>query len=95
VNKQLHKFTNSSELWFLMAALYTSRGATSDIEIVLKCYFQCLQIGDSTEYDSVVGTGSYLAAHNVATLLELLGDQEMANEFYQHEEGMRKQTKNI
>lgn len=46
-------------------------------------YLRCLSLGDENITTSVEGTGSYLAAHNLASLYEASGNLEKAK-IYQH-----------
>ncbi len=46
-------------------------------------YRRCLEIGETDKYDSVVGTGSFAALHNLGVFYEVQGNQEGAIECYQ------------
>ncbi|MEK4463051.1 glycosyltransferase family 2 protein [Paenibacillus sp. FSL H8-0315] len=51
--------------------------------MIEKSYLKCLEIRDTTKYDSVLGTGSYLAAYNLALFYETSGDFKKAEEYYE------------
>jgi glycosyltransferase involved in cell wall biosynthesis len=46
-------------------------------------YLTCLKLGDTDKYDSVVGTGSYLAAYNLGGYYEAIGDMPNAKKYYE------------
>ncbi|MDH6444896.1 cell wall biosynthesis glycosyltransferase [Paenibacillus sp. FSL H8-0282] len=46
-------------------------------------YLKCLEFRGATKYDSVLGTGSYLAAYNLALFYETSGDFKKAEEYYE------------
>lgn len=48
-----------------------------------KCYKACLAIGENGKYNGVVGTGSYLANHNLGVFYESTGRFEEAQHCYQ------------
>lgn len=43
-----------------------------------KSYLRCIEIGETNRYDSVIGTGSYSALHNLGAFYEVNGDKEKA-----------------
>lgn len=45
-------------------------------------YYECIKIGETNKYDSVLGTGSFLAMYNLGTLFESSGNIEKALEYY-------------
>jgi glycosyltransferase involved in cell wall biosynthesis len=47
------------------------------------CYKKCLSIGENNLYDSVLGTGSYLANHNLGVFYEVTGNLQQAVDCYQ------------
>lgn len=49
---------------------------------------KCLEIGETTKYDSVVGTGSYEAAYNLGAWYEVTGQLEEARKYYQMSSGL-------
>ncbi|WP_245697697.1 glycosyltransferase family 2 protein [Paenibacillus oryzae] len=48
-----------------------------------RCYLTCLEIGENNQYDSVLGTGSYLAYHNLGVFYEVTGALENAKSCYE------------
>lgn len=47
-----------------------------------KSFLRCLEIGETSKYDSVVGTGSYEAAYNLAAWYEVVGQLGQAKYYY-------------
>lgn len=54
-----------------------------NINEIEKAFLKCLQIGDTNQYESVRGTGSFLAAYNLGILYELCGTIKKAKFYYQ------------
>lgn len=50
-------------------------------------YLKCLQIGETNKYDSVLGTGSFSALHNLGVYYEVTGQNVKATECYQKAAG--------
>ena len=48
------------------------------LHLIENSYLRCLEIGENHRYNSVHGTGSILAAHNLSVFYELLGEHEKA-----------------
>jgi glycosyltransferase involved in cell wall biosynthesis len=51
--------------------------------LIEKSFLRCLEIGDTDKYDSVKGTGSFLASYNLGVFHEVLGNTDKAISFYQ------------
>ena len=51
--------------------------------LIEEAFGACLALGETARYDSVVGTGSFLAAHNLGLMYELLGDGPRAAALYE------------
>lgn len=47
-----------------------------------QAYLRCLEIGETTRYDSVIGTGSFSAMYNLGVFYEVQGKIEQAAEWY-------------
>lgn len=45
-------------------------------------YMKCLEIGETDHYDSVLGTGSFSAQHNLAAFYEVTGNNDKALHYY-------------
>ncbi|MEF2968102.1 glycosyltransferase family 2 protein [Paenibacillus sp. M1] len=45
-------------------------------------YLRCLEIGETDQYDSVIGTGSFAALHNLGVFYEVTGNKEKASTCY-------------
>ncbi|WP_237690563.1 glycosyltransferase family 2 protein [Paenibacillus caui] len=45
-------------------------------------YLKCLEIGETDQYESVLGTGSFTALHNLGSLYEVMGNLERATSCY-------------
>ncbi|MED4923512.1 glycosyltransferase family 2 protein [Anoxybacillus geothermalis] len=51
--------------------------------LIEKSFLRCLEIGETDKYDSVKGTGSFLASYNLGVFHEVLGNTDKAISFYQ------------
>lgn len=51
--------------------------------LIEQAFLRCLEIGDTDKYDSVKGTGSFLASYNLGVFHEVLGNMNKAISFYQ------------
>ncbi|MNB89831.1 SPBc2 prophage-derived glycosyltransferase SunS [compost metagenome] len=51
--------------------------------LIEKSYLKCLQIGETDQYESVVGTGSFMALHNLGSLYEVMGKLDKSKQCYQ------------
>lgn len=58
------------------------------IGLIPDCYQLCLSIGEAEGIDRIVGTGSYLAAYNLAAYYEALGDANRAKSYYEQASAM-------
>lgn len=52
-----------------------------------KAYLECLRIGESDKYESVMGTGSYSALHNLGVFHEVTGNVQKALQYYEQAAG--------
>ena len=76
---------------FLDWALQDSDRATELLSMIEACWLRAIQIGDNPDLpDSVLGRGSFLAAHNLAAFHEALGHADLAAEWRAKEALMRK-----
>lgn len=69
--------------FYMEAALASPNEYNHLIKLIPDCYQLCLSIGESNEIDHIIGTGSYLAAFNLASYYEALGKLEIAQKYYQ------------
>lgn len=51
--------------------------------LIPDCYELCLSIGEDESIDRIIGTGSFLAAYNLAAYYEAVGNFNTATEYYQ------------
>lgn len=49
-----------------------------------KSYRKCIEIGESSRYDGVIGTGTYAAWYNLGNYYEIIGNMAEAVRCYQH-----------
>ncbi len=47
-----------------------------------KSYIRCLEIGETKKYDSIIGTGTFLAAYNLGVWYEVSGQIGLAQKYY-------------
>lgn len=53
------------------------------IDLIEQAFLTCLRLGDTMSSDSVIGSGSYLAAFNLAVFYEVFGETERALRYYE------------
>jgi len=73
------EFNFYPDLYFLIGLLYMETG---NFEFMRNYFEQCLKIGETTQYSTVVGTGSYRAAHNLGVYFEVTAQLEEARNYY-------------
>lgn len=74
-----HKYPKFPDLAFLLGMLVMETGQIDRIERHFK---QALRIGDTDRYTTVVGCGSYRAAHNLGVYYEVTGQKEESRKYY-------------
>lgn len=47
-----------------------------------KCYLRAIEIGENSMKESILGTGSFAAQHNLGVFFEVTGEQELAKKYY-------------
>lgn len=52
------------------------------LPMIEKSYLKCIQIGETTKYSSISGTGSFMALYNLGTFYESMGDNKTAIHYY-------------
>jgi Glycosyltransferases involved in cell wall biogenesis len=67
------------DLSFLLGMLAMEIGLLDEIE---RHFNRAMAIGDTTQYSTVVGSGSYRAAHNLGVYYEVTGNYDEAYQFY-------------
>jgi tetratricopeptide (TPR) repeat protein len=68
-----------ADLPFLLGTLCMDTGDLEGIEYFFKT---ALEIGETSTYTTVVGTGTYRAAHNLAVFYEVTGNMKLAQHYY-------------
>jgi len=87
--KENRFMSNHPDFYFnkgiLMLNYYSTipNATLNDLLEIELAFLRCLQIGESNHYESVKGTGSFLAAYNLGLLYELLGKNKKAAYYYQ------------
>ena len=82
----LERWRDSPDFFFTVGNLFLDRAiahpetaATESLPMVEEAWLRCLSIGERPDLEgSVIGRGSFLAAHNLAVLYEGQGDREKA-----------------
>lgn len=69
---------------FLLDLIMSNPNYSELIPVIEQSYLRCLEIGDTDQYDSVIGTGSYLAYHNLGAYYEVTGNLEKASDCYKN-----------
>ncbi|XID91006.1 glycosyltransferase [Paenibacillaceae bacterium WGS1546] len=75
-------------LFYLDASIQDPARASSYLPLIESNYLRCLEIGETDEYDSVVGTGSFAALYNLGNFYEVLGQSEEAIRRYRQSADM-------
>lgn len=69
-------------LYFLDLVISDPQSYISYLPQIESSYRKCLEIGESDKYDSVVGTGSFIALYNLGNYFEVQGRKSEAMECY-------------
>lgn len=77
IEKEKNHYYDSPDFNFVCATFYREL-VLSNIEkyinylpLIERYYINCLEVGETTKYDSIVGTGSYAAAYNLGVWYEV------------------------
>lgn len=88
VQAEIKRYDDSPDFNFVCGEFYREL-VLSNIEkyisylpLIETSYLRCLEIGETTKYDSIVGTGSFTAAYNLGTWYEVSGQLEKAKHYY-------------
>ncbi|MFF2092622.1 glycosyltransferase family 2 protein [Paenibacillus sp. NPDC058174] len=84
--EQLNDFADfyfASGLFYLEIVMKNTNKYIHLLSNIENCYLTCLSIGESSKYDSVKGTGSFSAYHNLGVFYEVTGQTSKALECYQ------------
>ncbi|MFF2483653.1 glycosyltransferase [Paenibacillus sp. NPDC058071] len=76
----LELYPQFPDLAFLLGSLAMDNGDIEKIELYFKA---ALSIGETNRYTTVVGCGSYRAAHNLGVFYEVFGKAHEAEKYYQ------------
>ena len=89
IEKEEKNYYDSPDFNFVCAEFYREL-VLSDVKkyigylpLIEGYYIKCLEIGETTKYDSVVGMGSYLAAYNLGVWYEVTKQTEKARTCYE------------
>ncbi|WP_080832512.1 glycosyltransferase family 2 protein [Cohnella massiliensis] len=84
-SEYLHDFPDFhfvSALFYLDYVLQDVANRLPMLPRIEQAYFKCLELGDTTRYDSVIGTGSFSAMYNLGVFYEVQGRHEEAVKWY-------------
>jgi glycosyltransferase involved in cell wall biosynthesis len=82
-------FLNHPDFYFLKGNILmnylstTSNTTINDLAEIEKAFLTCLSIGETSPFDNMIGTGSFLPAYNLGIYYELLGQTKKAADYYQ------------
>lgn len=85
-NKRLSDFADfqfAAALYYLELIMMDTTKYVHLLPEIEICYRKCLQIGETDKYDSVIGTGSFSALHNLGVFYEVTGRHANAIACYQ------------
>lgn len=88
IEQEQERYNDSPDFNFVCAEFYREL-VLSNVEkymaylpLIESYYIKCLEIGETTKYDSIVGTGTYAAAYNLGVWYEVSGQVEKAKVCY-------------
>lgn len=88
IDREKNNMKGNADFHFASGCLwlnYLSQKPNATIEDIQKIeasFLACLEIGESSQIGSTIGTGSFLAAYNLGLLHELLGNFSLSKEYY-------------
>ncbi|MNO86483.1 SPBc2 prophage-derived glycosyltransferase SunS [compost metagenome] len=88
INKEQHWLHSFADFHFVCGIFYMKlilSNTAKYIEffpLIEESYLKCLQIGETDQYECVVGTGSFTALHNLGSLYEVKGEIDKAKQCY-------------
>lgn len=68
---------------FMEAVLYSPKTYIQYFPKIKDAYERCINIGENPNYQGVIGTGSFMALHNLGAFYEVMGDMQSARRHYQ------------
>jgi glycosyltransferase involved in cell wall biosynthesis len=89
ISKERSKLNDYPDFHFVSALLYMELIFKNSVmyghllPMIEKEYLACIKLSHSDRYDSVIGTGTYLAAYNLGVFYETTGNMEKAKVYYQ------------
>ena len=88
ITQEEKRYSDSPDFYFVCGHFFREL-VLSDINKYIQflprietSFLKCLEIGETTRYDSVVGTGSYQAAYNLGAWYEVVGEIDKAKNYY-------------
>ncbi len=88
MSKVQYDFTRNPDFYFYSGLFYTKlvlKDTKKYIELlpyIEKSYLKCLELGEVSRPEGVIGTGSFKAMYNLGTWYEVSGNKEKAREYY-------------
>ncbi|WP_310830508.1 tetratricopeptide repeat-containing glycosyltransferase family 2 protein [Paenibacillus pedocola] len=88
IEEESHYLSDFSDFHFVSGLFYMELVFSNThkyfkyFPLIEESYLKCLSIGDTDKYESVRGTGSFLAAYNLAVYYETTGDLGKARTYY-------------
>ena len=88
IKKEEQRYSDSPDFHFVCGHFYRElvlfdiNKYINYLPYIEKSFLKCLEIGETNKYNSVVGTGSYEAAYNLAAWYEVAGQMEQAKYYY-------------
>lgn len=72
-----------SGLFYMKLVLQNTEKYQNLLPYIEKSYLKCLELGEISRPEGVIGTGSFKAQYNLGTWYEVSGDKEKARHYYQ------------
>lgn len=70
-------------LFYLDYLIQFPEKSATKFHLIEESFLKCLKLGETNKYESVKGTGSFLASYNLGLFYELMGKQKRAKYYYQ------------
>lgn len=84
INDAIEFYPEYTDLYFLYGVSLIERGAIEKFQEIKEIFEMCYELGEvkSRDFETVEGVGSYRALYNLGVYYEVLGDHNLALEYY-------------
>ncbi|MCV4235484.1 glycosyltransferase [Virgibacillus sp. LDC1] len=84
INDAIEFYPEYTDLYYLYGVSLIERGAIEKFQEIKEVFEMCYELGEvkSRDFETVEGVGSYRALYNLGVYYEVLGDHNLALEYY-------------